>query len=87
MPGSRCGAERNAVGSASTPPTLILVQDDHITLAIGRDYADVAPIDGVMLAPGEQALKVEVDVIPEDELGVIRPAFAARSSADLPAPG
>ena len=33
----------------------------------GRDYSDVAPIDGIILAPGEQTLKVEVDVIPEDE--------------------
>jgi transglutaminase-like putative cysteine protease len=80
-----CGEERGWIGF--DPTNVILVQDDHITLAIGRDYADIAPIDGVMLAPGEQVLKVEVDVIPADELGVIRPAFAARSSADLPAPG
>ena len=63
-----CGEERSWIGF--DPTNAIVVQDDHITLAIGRDYADVAPIDGVMLAPGEQALKVEVDVIPEHTLAV-----------------
>jgi transglutaminase-like putative cysteine protease len=43
--------------------------NDHITLAIGRDYSDVAPIDGILLAPGDQRLKVEVDVVPEGEGG------------------
>ncbi|MEW5685373.1 MAG: transglutaminase family protein [Pseudomonadota bacterium] len=47
------------------PTNAILAGDDHLTLAIGRDYADVAPIDGVILASGNQSLKVEVDVIPE----------------------
>jgi len=74
-----CGKERGWIGFDPTNATL--VQDDHITLAIGRDYADVAPIDGVMLAPGEQALKVEVDVVPEHELGLVRPAFAATSAS------
>jgi transglutaminase-like putative cysteine protease len=70
-----CGEERGWIGF--DPTNALLVQDDHITLAIGRDYADIAPIDGVMLATGEQALKVEVDVVQEDEPGV-RPAFSAR---------
>ena len=43
------------------------VRDDHIELARGRDYGDVAPIDGIVTAPGGQKLKVEVDVVPEDE--------------------
>jgi transglutaminase-like putative cysteine protease len=71
-----CGEERGWIGF--DPTNAIEVRHDHITLAIGRDYADVAPIDGVMLAPGKQALKVEVDVVPEQEAGVIRPAFAGR---------
>ena len=33
-------------------------------LAIGRDYADVAPIDGVVVASGGQHLEVAVSVIP-----------------------
>lgn len=60
-----CGEETGWVGF--DPTNAILVQDDHIVLAIGRDYSDVAPIDGVILAPGIQTLKVEVDVIPEGE--------------------
>jgi transglutaminase-like putative cysteine protease len=36
-------------------------------LATGRDYADVAPIDGILLSPGDQELKVAVDVVPEGE--------------------
>lgn len=61
-----CGEERGWIGF--DPTNAILVQNDHITLAVGRDYSDVAPIDGIILAPGVQRLKVEVDVIPEDEL-------------------
>jgi transglutaminase-like putative cysteine protease len=33
-------------------------------LAVGRDYADVAPIDGVVLASGRQQSTTAVDVIP-----------------------
>ena len=43
------------------------VRDDHIVVARGRDYGDVAPIDGIVSAAGAQKLKVEVDVIPEGE--------------------
>ena len=76
MPGCCCGVERNAVGSASTPPTPSWCGTITPRWRSGA-ITDVAPIDGVMLAPGEQALKVEVDVIPEHESGVIRPAFVA----------
>ena len=50
-------------------------------LAVGRDYGDVAPIDGIILAPGVQTLEVEVDVIPEGEAApVARGAACARTS-------
>jgi transglutaminase-like putative cysteine protease len=52
------------------PTNALVVQNDHIVLAIGRDYSDVAPIDGIILAPGHQTLKVEVDVIPEEAVAV-----------------
>jgi len=49
------------------PTNAIRSSEDHITLAVGRDYGDVAPVDCIMLASGEQTLKVEVDVIPDGE--------------------
>jgi transglutaminase-like putative cysteine protease len=61
-----CGEASGWVGF--DPTNAVTVRNDHIVLAIGRDYADAAPIDGVILAPGEQTLEVEVDVAPEDDL-------------------
>jgi transglutaminase-like putative cysteine protease len=63
-----CGEDRGWMGL--DPTNDILVQDDHIVLASGRDYSDVAPIDGIILAPGKQTLKVQVDVVPETELAL-----------------
>lgn len=59
-----CGAADGWIGF--DPTNAILAGNDHIVLAVGRDYADVAPIDGVILATGGQTLKVEVDVVPEE---------------------
>jgi len=73
-----CGDEAGWIGL--DPTNAILVADDHVVLASGRDYADVAPIDGIILSPGKQTLKVEVDVVPEDELRLLRPAFGGRPS-------
>ena len=50
------------------PTNACAVQDDHIVVARGRDYNDVAPIDGIVSGSGRQRLKVEVDVIPETEM-------------------
>jgi transglutaminase-like putative cysteine protease len=61
-----CGDDTGWIGL--DPTNDVLAQDDHIVLASGRDYADVAPIDGIILAPGKQTLEVEVDVIPESDL-------------------
>jgi transglutaminase-like putative cysteine protease len=60
-----CGEELGWMGF--DPTNAVAVLDDHIVLACGRDYADVAPIGGIILAPGKQTLKVEVDVAPEGE--------------------
>jgi transglutaminase-like putative cysteine protease len=48
------------------PTNALIASEDHVVLAIGRDYADVAPIDGVVLASGRQRLTTAVDVIPID---------------------
>lgn len=60
-----CGRARGWIGF--DPTNDVFAENDHIVLAVGRDYADVAPIDGVILAPGVQTLEVEVDVVPDGE--------------------
>ena len=59
-----CGPDKGWVGV--DPTNGIWMANDHIVVAIGRDYGDVAPIDGVMLGSGAQALDVSVDVAPLD---------------------
>ncbi|MEP9348286.1 transglutaminase family protein [Xanthobacter sp. KR7-225] len=57
-----CGPRAGWIGL--DPTNAIPAGDDHIILAIGRDYADVAPVDGVIVASGDHILTVGVDVIP-----------------------
>ncbi len=42
------------------PTNGIAVADEHVTLAWGRDYADIAPLRGLILGGGGQALSVSV---------------------------
>ena len=39
-------------------------REEHVTLAVGRDYTDVAPVDGVILGSGGQRMAVSVSVTP-----------------------
>jgi transglutaminase-like putative cysteine protease len=57
-----CGPLSGWVGF--DPTNAVDVADDHIALAIGRDYSDVSPVYGVFVGSGAQKLEVEVDVIP-----------------------
>jgi len=57
-----CGEEAGWIGL--DPTNAIMAGTDHVTLAVGRDYADVAPIDGVILASGGSKLDVAVQVVP-----------------------
>lgn len=57
-----CGAGRGWVDF--DPTNDCLCGTDHITLAAGRDYADVAPVRGVFLGGGASTLRVTVDVEP-----------------------
>lgn len=41
--------------------------NDHIVVGYGRDYADVAPIVGVLKTSGEQEANQAVDVLPIEE--------------------
>jgi transglutaminase-like putative cysteine protease len=53
-----------------------LVGDEHVTLAWGRDYGDISPINGVIFGGGEHVIEVAVDVIPVDPSqseGQVRP--------------
>jgi transglutaminase-like putative cysteine protease len=44
------------------PTNNVMPQDEHVTLAWGRDYSDVSPVKGVALGGGEQVISVSVDV-------------------------
>ncbi len=57
-----CGADVGWLGF--DPTNAIDTGDDHIALAIGRDFSDVSPVYGVFVGSGANELRVEVDVIP-----------------------
>jgi transglutaminase-like putative cysteine protease len=44
------------------PTNDIVVRDEHVVLAWGRDFADVSPLRGVILGGGEHGLWVGVDL-------------------------
>lgn len=45
------------------PTNNVLADMQHLTLAFGRDYADVVPLKGVLQGSGEHQLQVAVDVL------------------------
>jgi transglutaminase-like putative cysteine protease len=59
-----CGPVRGWVGV--DPTNGIWMASDHIVVAVGRDYAEIAPVDGVVLGSGAQRMDVSVDVAPVD---------------------
>jgi transglutaminase-like putative cysteine protease len=48
------------------PTNDLIVSDNHVTLAWGRDYGDVTPVKGISLGGGGQTIEVEVYVTPLD---------------------
>jgi transglutaminase-like putative cysteine protease len=46
------------------PTNNMIPSERHIVTAYGRDYADVAPMKGIVFSSGSHKVKVEVDVIP-----------------------
>ena len=62
MPGCRCGAGRDRLGRFD-PTNDFLVGNDHIVLAVGRDFSDVSPVDGIIVGSRKQKLGVAVDVL------------------------
>jgi transglutaminase-like putative cysteine protease len=57
-----CGEELGWIGF--DPTNDLLIANDHIILAVGRDFSDVSPIDGVIVGSRKQKLAVAVDVLP-----------------------
>jgi transglutaminase-like putative cysteine protease len=54
-----------AIGWVEIDPTnAIWAGEDHIIIAYGRDYADVAPVKGVLRMAGSQSSRHVVDVSP-----------------------
>jgi transglutaminase-like putative cysteine protease len=56
-----CGSEIGWVGF--DPTNDLLVENDHIILAVGRDFSDVSPVDGIIVGSRKQKLAVAVDVL------------------------
>lgn len=48
------------------PTNGVLVRDDHVVVARGRDYSDVAPVRGVLRTAGFQSSVHLVDMVPLD---------------------
>ncbi len=48
------------------PTNDLLVGDDHIRVAFGRDFSDVSPLSGILTGGGEHDVRVAVDVEPVD---------------------
>ncbi|WP_260924269.1 transglutaminase family protein [Novosphingobium sp. 9] len=59
-----CGEDLGWIGF--DPTNDVLAGGDHIFVGMGRDYADVAPIDGTFKGAAQQTMTVAVDVVPLD---------------------
>lgn len=57
-----CGEQLGWLGF--DPTNDLIVANDHIILGMGRDFADISPVDGVIVGSPKQKLGVAVDVIP-----------------------
>jgi transglutaminase-like putative cysteine protease len=60
-----CGPEHGWIDL--DPTNDMLIGNDHIVLARGRDYADISPVAGIVLGSGDQAIEVKVDVVPREQ--------------------
>lgn len=56
-----CGDELGWIGF--DPTNDLLVENDYIILGVGRDFADVSPVDGIIVGSPKQKLGVAVDVV------------------------
>jgi len=60
-----CGPTRGWIGF--DPTNGVIAGDGHLFVAMGRDYADVAPMDGLFVGGSGQSIQLMVDVVPEEE--------------------
>ncbi|WP_298283780.1 transglutaminase family protein [Acidocella sp.] len=60
--GAWCGPETGWVDF--DPTNNLIVADEHVTLAWGRDFADVSPLRGIILGGGRHIVRVGVDLEP-----------------------
>jgi transglutaminase-like putative cysteine protease len=56
-----CGETLGWIGF--DPTNDLVVGNDHIILGMGRDFADVSPVDGIIVGSPKQKLGVAVDVV------------------------
>ena len=47
------------------PTNSLVVKEEHVVLAHGRDFQDISPVRGVILGGGQHRLSVSVDLEPE----------------------
>ncbi len=61
-----CGPQRGWIGF--DPTNGVITGSGHVFTAMGRDIADVTPMDGIFVGQAEQDVQVEVDVMPIEEV-------------------
>lgn len=59
-----CGVETGWI--EYDPTNALVVGAEHVVVARGRDYSDVAPVKGILRTAGSQATEQHVDVVPLD---------------------
>jgi transglutaminase-like putative cysteine protease len=64
-----CGEGLGWVGF--DPTNDVFARTDHIFVAMGRDYSDVAPLDGVFHGGSGQSMFFSVDVAPLEEVATL----------------
>ncbi|AKM10201.1 transglutaminase family protein [Croceicoccus naphthovorans] len=69
-----CGPHVGWIGL--DPTNDCLARENHVVVAMGRDYADVAPVDGVFTGSAVQTMRYSVDVAPIDEAATQEPGIA-----------
>ena len=57
-----CGVEAGWI--EFDPTNAVHAGADHILVARGRDYGDVAPVKGILRIAGDQTTEHAVDVVP-----------------------